>query len=105
MILTGELAQKIVDNIMPIVHQNVNIMNSAGIIIASGQKQRLNSFHKGAKDVIDNGAVVEIYPKTLTVTRFPPGLNWPIVLGRQTIGVVGVSGHPDAVRTPPNSSK
>jgi len=99
MILTGELAQKIVDNIMPIVHHNVNNMNSAGIIIASGQKHRLNSFHKGAKDVIDNGAVVEIYPEDLD--RYPgslPGLNWPIVLGRQTIGVVGVSGHPDAVR-------
>ncbi len=99
MILTGELAQKIVDNIIPIVRQNVNIMNSAGIIVASGQKHRLNSFPKGATDVIDTGAVVEIDPEDLD--RYPgsmPGLNWPIVLGRQTIGVVGVSGHPDAVR-------
>lgn len=100
MILTAELAQKIVDNIMPIVRQNVNIMDAAGTIIASGQKHRLNSFHKGAKDVLATGAVVEIFPEDLD--RFPgamPGLNWPIVLGRQTIGVVGVSGHPDAVRS------
>ncbi len=99
MILTGELAQQIVDNIMPIVHQNVNIMNDAGIIIGSGQKHRLGTFHKGARDVIDTGAVVEIYPEDLA--RYPgslPGLNWPIVLGEQTIGVVGVTGHPDAVR-------
>ncbi len=99
MILTGELAQQIVDNIMPIVHQNVNIMNDAGIIIGSGQKHRLSTFHKGAKDVIDTGAVVEIFPEDLA--RYPgslPGLNWPIVLGEQTVGVVGVTGHPDAVR-------
>ncbi len=99
MILTGELAQQIVDTIMPIVRQNINIMNSAGEIIASGQKHRLKNFHKGAKDAIDQGTVVEIYPEDLE--RYPgslPGLNWPIVLARQTIGVVGVSGHPDAVR-------
>ncbi len=99
MILTSQLAQQIVDNIMPIVHQNVNIMNDAGIIIGSGQKHRLGTFHKGAKDVIDNGAVVEIFPEDLA--RYPgslPGLNWPIVLGEQTVGVVGVTGHPDAVR-------
>ncbi|MDT8903569.1 CdaR family transcriptional regulator [Anaeroselena agilis] len=99
MILTGELAQQIVDNIMPIVHQNVNIMNDAGIIIGSGQKHRLGTFHKGARDVIDTGAVVEIYPEDLA--RYPgslPGLNWPIALGAQIIGVVGVTGHPDAVR-------
>ncbi len=99
MILTNELAQQIVDNIMPIVRQNVNIMNHAGIIIGSGQKHRLNSFHKGARDVIDSGAVLAIFPEDLD--RYPgalPGLNWPIVLAGQTVGVVGVSGHPDAVR-------
>ncbi len=99
MILTSQLAQQIVDNIMPIVHQNVNIMNDAGIIIGSGQKHRLGTFHKGAKDVIETGAVVEIFPEDLA--RYPgslPGLNWPIVLGEQTVGVVGVTGHPDAVR-------
>jgi carbohydrate diacid regulator len=99
MILTSELAQQIVDNIMPIVRQNVNIMDHAGTIIASGQKHRLHTFHKGARDVIDSGAVLAIFPEDLD--RYPgalPGLNWPIVLAGQTIGVVGVTGHPDAVR-------
>lgn len=99
MIITSELAQQIVDKIMPIVHQNVNIMNNEGVIIGSGQKHRLNNFHKGSKDVIDSGNVIEIYPEDLD--RYPgslPGLNWPIVLGEQIVGVVGISGHPDAVR-------
>lgn len=99
MIITSELAQQIVDKIMPLMHQNVNIMNSAGVIIGSGQKHRLNNFHKGSKDVIESGKVIEIYPEDLD--RYPgslPGLNWPIVLGDQIVGVVGISGHPDIVR-------
>ena len=40
MLITNELAQQIVDKIMPIVRQNVNIMNNAGIIIGSGDEHR-----------------------------------------------------------------
>lgn len=64
MIITSELAQQIVDKIMPLVHQNVNIMNSEGVIIGSGQKHRLNDFHKGSKDAIDSGSVTKSIPKT-----------------------------------------
>lgn len=100
MLLTSDLAQQIVDNIMPIAQQNINIMDSQGIIIGSGHTHRLHTFHKGAKDVIDIGQVVEIYPAELEL--YPgslPGLNMPIFLNDQIIGVVGVSGHPDEVRS------
>lgn len=99
MILLGELAQQIVDNIMPLVNQNVNIMDHHGIIIGSGQKYRINTFHKGANDVICSGQTVEIYPEEIEL--YPgsqPGVNLPIVLEGQIIGVVGISGHPDHVR-------
>ncbi len=99
MIITAELAQHIVDNIMPLVQQNINIMDSAGVIVGSGQKSRLNTYHQGAMEVINSGQVVEIFPEDME--RYPgalPGLNWPIVLGSQVVGAVGVSGHPDMVR-------
>ncbi len=99
MLITAALAQKIVDNIMPIVRQNVNIMNSEGVIIASGQPERLQTRHQGAIAVIASGREVEIAPED--VAGYPgaqPGLNWPIVLEGQVVGVVGLSGHPDAVR-------
>ncbi|CVK19463.1 CdaR family transcriptional regulator [Sporomusa sphaeroides] len=99
MIITAELAQHIVDNIMPLVQQNINIMDSAGVIVGSGQKSRLNTYHQGAMEVIRSGQVVEIFPEDME--RYPgalPGLNWPIVLGSQVVGAVGVSGHPDKVR-------
>lgn len=103
MLITYEMAQQIVDHIMPIVQQNVNIMNSLGMIVGSGQKNRINTYHQGAKEVIARGEVVEIYPDELE--RFPgalPGLNWPIILDSQIVGVVGISGNPEEVR---NSAK
>ncbi|MCC5468483.1 CdaR family transcriptional regulator [Pelosinus baikalensis] len=99
MLLTSNLAQPIVDHIMPIAQQNINIMDSRGVIIASGHKHRINTFHQGAKDVINSLQIVEIFPGDLDqYTGSLPGLNMPIVLHDQIIGVVGISGHPDKVR-------
>lgn len=99
MLLTSSLAQPIVDNIMPNARQNINIMDSQGMIIASGHKHRINTFHKGAKEVINNGQIVEIFPDNLDqYAGSLPGLNMPIALNDQVIGVVGISGHPDKVR-------
>lgn len=84
---------------MPIVEQNINIMDNQSIIIGSGQKKRINTFHQGARDVIHNIKTVEIYPNDLDqYSGSYPGLNMPIILNDQVIGVVGVTGHPDEVR-------
>lgn len=99
MIITEELAQKIVDSAMCLVHRNVNIMNREGFIIATGHPHRLNTFHKGAKDVIESGAIIEIYPHELSL--YPgalQGVNLPIIMDEQIVGVVGVFGNPDEVR-------
>ena len=99
MIISEELAQRIVDSAMLLVHRNVNIMNRDGVIIATGHPHRLHTFHKGAKDVIETGMVIEIYPDQLE--RFPgalQGVNLPIVFDEQIVGVVGVFGVPEEVR-------
>ncbi len=99
MIIPAELAQKIVDSAMCLVHRNVNIMNREGIIIATGHPHRVNTFHKGALDVIETGSVIEIFPHELSL--YPgalQGINLPIVLDDQVVGVIGVFGNPDEVR-------
>ncbi|MGI9951822.1 sugar diacid recognition domain-containing protein [Moorellaceae bacterium AZ2] len=99
MILTHELAQRIVESTMALVKRNVNIMNNEGVIIGSGHQHRINTFHKGARDVVLTGQPVEIYPEN--VTDYPgalPGVNLPIVIEGNIIGVVGVYGHPNEVR-------
>ncbi|MDU2064337.1 MAG: sugar diacid recognition domain-containing protein [Sporomusaceae bacterium] len=100
MLLSPLLAQQIVNKLLPLVHQNINIMNPRGIIIGSGQPDRINSLHKGAEQVIASAKPVEIYPHEIDrYNGAKPGLNMPIIINRQMIGVVGVSGHPDAVRS------
>ena len=99
MLLTPGLAQQVIDSIMPLVQQNVNIMDSAGTIIASCQVKRIGSFHKGAHDVLKHRKTVEITSENLPL--FPgslPGVNMPILIEGQAIGVVGITGQPDEVR-------
>ncbi|WP_306462766.1 sugar diacid recognition domain-containing protein, partial [Klebsiella pneumoniae] len=40
MILDSQLAQQIVDRTMAIIGYNINVMNQAGVIIGSGEKNR-----------------------------------------------------------------
>lgn len=95
-----EISQKIVDATMEIIdNRNINIMDRHGFIIASGDKQRINTYHKGADDVIKSNKVVEIYPKK--IENYPgakEGVNMPINIQGKVVGVVGVQGHPDEVR-------
>lgn len=99
MLLTPGLAQQVIDALLPLVRQNVNLMDASGTIIASCQPRRLGSFHQGARDALAQQVTVEITPETMAL--FPgslPGVNMPILLAGQAIGVVGISGHPDEVR-------
>ncbi len=99
MIIPEKLGQQIVDTTMRLVHRNVNIMDRDGIIIATGHPHRYKTLHKGAKDVIETGTIIEIYPNELSL--YPgalQGVNLPIVFDDQIVGVVGVFGHPDEVR-------
>lgn len=84
---------------MHAVHRNVNIMNRDGVIIATGHPHRKYTDHRGAQLVIETGIAVEIFPNELD--RYPgalEGINLPIFLEGQIIGVIGVYGHPDEVR-------
>ncbi len=99
MVITEELARKIVLTVMPVVHRNVNIMNRQGTIIGTGQPERLGTFHKGALDAVESGSAIEIHPDE--VCHYPgarQGVNLPIFLEGQIVGVVGVFGVPDEVR-------
>lgn len=99
MIIPPELAQRIVDTAQGLVHRNVNIMNREGIIIGTAQPHRRRTFHKGALDAVEMGRAVEIAEdQTASYPGARPGVNLPIVLEGQIIGVIGVTGDPAEVR-------
>lgn len=85
-------AQQIVSEISTIVKQHINMMDSQGYIIASTNPLRIGNFHEGAKKVVDEH-LEEFYVTYETQTSTTrAGLNLPIVIDGETIGVVGITG-------------
>ncbi|WP_162000216.1 CdaR family transcriptional regulator [Companilactobacillus halodurans] len=93
--LDPNLAQTIVDKMMENIPYNINMMNEKGVIIASGDKKRLNSLHIGAIDTIKSG---KTKPMIESYGKFgQPGVNIPVEFKHQTIGVIGITGDPKKV--------
>lgn len=97
--LDHALAQDIVDRAMAILPCNVNVMDYLGIIIGSGEADRLYTRHEGAQLVLANHRVVEIDSQTAKhLSGVRPGVNLPLMLDQQLVGVLGITGEPDQVR-------
>lgn len=101
MFITPVLAQQIIESVMSIVpHNGIHIMDLAGMIIATDDKLRKLTFHQGAKNAIEYKCGIEIFPDEIGVYQGSlPGVDLPIILEDQVVGVVGVSGHPNEVRS------
>jgi len=94
--LSEDLAKKIADSIMHVVPYNINVMNSEGIIIASGDKTRIGMLHQGALKAIIKNGLLEVYEETMTDKM---GVNLPFTHENEIVGVIGISGNPEEVRT------
>lgn len=98
--LDHDLAQDIVDRAMAILPYNVNVMDSQGLILGSGEPERINTRHEGAQLVLANGRVVEIDAQTAKCLKgVQPGINLPLLLDQRLIGVLGLTGEPEQLRT------
>lgn len=73
---------------MAIIGKNINIMDSRGVIIGSGDKERIDDVHEGAAIAIKQGTGFEITDeeaKNLHGVR--PGINLPIFLMEKSWGL------------------
>lgn len=97
--LTSELAQEIVERTMKILNKNINVMNHEGVILGSGDSERINQLHDGALLVLQHGESVEIdKTKAAGMKGSKPGINLPIRFNNQIVGVIGITGEPDQIR-------
>ncbi len=97
--LDSALAQLIVDRAMAILPHNINVMDEQGMIIGTGDPQRLHTRHEGAQLVLANRRVVEIDGQAAACLRgVRPGVNLPLFHAERLIGVLGITGEPDLVR-------
>ena len=71
--LTESVAQRIVDRAMTIINRNVNVMDRTGIIIGSGDSQRLHHVHEGALRVLEYGHACEIGNSHIETLKTPSG--------------------------------
>ncbi|MEM1484038.1 sugar diacid recognition domain-containing protein [Oscillospiraceae bacterium PP1C4] len=98
------VAQEIVNATAPLIGgRTINIMDTAGVIIASSDQQRIGTFHQGAAEVLKNRAPVRIFPSDLPhYSGSREGVNLPIIKGDKLLGVVGILGNPDEVEDTAN---
>ncbi len=100
MYINRDIAESIVTETMKIIHRNVNLMNERGVIIASGDKERIDTYHEGASIVIKTGKTIEIdIPTAQRLKGTKPGINMPIEIDGKIAGVVGVTGPPNEIRS------
>ncbi|HEO8420680.1 CdaR family transcriptional regulator [Niallia sp. FSL W8-0635] len=93
--LSKQIAEKVAKEMMNIIPYNINLMNEKGIIFGSGDKKRIGTLHKGASKVLVTQKIYEVY---MEEESMKPGVNEPIVINDEIIGVIGITGHPDEVR-------
>ncbi|QMS77107.1 sugar diacid recognition domain-containing protein [Aeromonas veronii] len=97
--LNDNLARQIVARAMKILSFSVNVMDEHGLIIASGNPERIHQRHEGAVLALTENRVVEISEATaLQLKGVRPGINLPISYQGELIGVIGISGDPEEVR-------
>lgn len=96
--VNSSFAQEIVDAAKEVIRKDINFIQLNGKIIASTDPLRIGSFHEAALQVIEKGNVVFVTDNNeLKGTR--KGINYPILIDRQLLGVIGISGEPDECET------
>lgn len=88
------LAQMIVDAAKEVIEKDINFIKLDGEIIASTDAKRIGLFHKVASQVKELGTTVKIY-RDNKLEGVKKGINYPIAINGQILGVIGISGPPE----------
>lgn len=91
--LSQHNAVQIVSNINEIINQKMNLINANGTIIASTDEARIGTYHAGAKKLISEHLDELVISEAEGYEGSLPGINYPIVVKGEVIGVVGVTGN------------
>lgn len=95
--LSEQLAQKIVDKMMGVIPYNVIITDEQGVIIGSGDPNRIHQFHSVAKKVLETKKIIEIPDDSSPGVK--AGVNSPVFFNGKPVGAIGITGNPDIVKS------
>lgn len=97
-LLSRELAKSIVERTMSVVDYNINIMNENGVIIASGNKERIGTTHEGAIIALQRKSEFNVSEnESKKLKGVHPGTNTVIEFRNKIVGVIGITGQPKEV--------
>ena len=94
--LSKKLAESIVERTMNVVNYNISITNTLGIIIASGDKDRIGNIHLGAIIALKRKSEFKVSEnQSKKLSGVYSGINLVIEFQNSVIGVIGIRGKPD----------
>jgi carbohydrate diacid regulator len=97
--LTKQLANQIVEQTMIRLHRNINVMDTNGMILASGDEERVEKIHEGALYVANTQKPLWITEKNKH--KWPgskPGINMPVYFQQRLVGIIGITGNPNVIK-------
>ncbi|MGF7011004.1 carbohydrate diacid regulator [Lachnospiraceae bacterium PF1-22] len=97
MYISNIVAQSIVEEIGSEINENINLMDHQGKIIASTDKARIGGLHEGARRIIGE-SLSELYiTDVMETTTTKKGINLPLIVAGEIVGVVGITGERERV--------
>jgi len=97
-VLSSKLAGSIVERTMNVVNYNIIITNTLGIIIASGNKDRIGDKHEGAIITLKRKSEFNVSEnQSKKLSGVYSGTNQVIEFQNRVIGVIGITGKPKEV--------
>lgn len=94
--ISTKLAQIIVTDMKKIINQDINFINTNGVILASTNTSRIGTFHGAGKKVsnmMDN--LIIHYDGEYTGAK--KGINLPLYFENAIVGVIGITGEREKV--------
>ena len=88
--ISKQLARNIVKNLKDVLKQEINFIDTEGIIIASTDEERIRTLHEGAKSFwIRKRSFISEDGQFKGTKR---GINAPVYFEQHIIGIIGLTG-------------
>ncbi|MGD7009668.1 CdaR family transcriptional regulator [Metabacillus sp. 84] len=96
--LLPDLADKIVEEVKKVIHEDVIVVSSEGTIIASTDERRKGSFHEGARTAsVGKRNVIISTEDEKKLSGVKAGMNLPVFFQGEVACVIGITGSPERI--------
>lgn len=97
--LSPLLSKKIIQDVKKFIQEDIIIVGTDGLIMASSDESRIGAFHEGALLCAKERRTMILYKQDeQRLKGVKNGLNLPIFFSDRVIGVIGITGDPDTIQ-------